>query len=118
LCVGRHPHFQSICESGEKLRSEGHLASKAIGHRLTQLQDKWKKLTDMATVRKTRLEEAAQSQHVSTEGLEKRRATQLVTSFGINGSVVKERDFARNKRFSQVSISIALSTFIIHLYDF
>ena len=63
-CAGRHPHFQSICESGEKLRSEGHLASKAIGHRLTQLQDKWKKLSDMAATRKTRLEEAAQSQQV------------------------------------------------------
>ena len=64
ICAGRHPHFQSICESGEKLRSEGHLASKAIGHRLTQLQDKWKKLSDMTATRKTRLEEAAQSQQV------------------------------------------------------
>ena len=63
--AGRQPHYQSICRAGQKLRTEGQLASKAIGHRVSQLQDKWKKLNDCATIRKTRLEEAARSQQVS-----------------------------------------------------
>ena len=64
LSIGRQPHYQSICKAGQKLRTEGQLASKAIGHRVSQLQDKWKKLNDSATARKTRLEEAAKSQQV------------------------------------------------------
>ena len=64
LCTGRRPHFQSICKAGQKLKTEGQLASKAIGHRVGQLQEKWKKLNDSANVRKTRLQEAAKSQQV------------------------------------------------------
>ena len=41
------------------------MASKAIGHRVSTLQERWKKLTEMMANRKTRLEEAAQSQQVS-----------------------------------------------------
>ena len=40
------------------------MASKAIGARIGGLQEKWRKLVDMAATRKTRLEEAAQSQQV------------------------------------------------------
>ena len=62
--VGRHPHFTSICELGEKLHSEGHVASKSIGARVTGLQGRWKKLDEMSSLRRTRLEEAAHCQQV------------------------------------------------------
>ena len=62
---GRLPHFQSICSTGKQLQAEVQVASKAIGHRVSTLQERWKKLTDMMANRKTRLEEAAQSQQVS-----------------------------------------------------
>ena len=50
---------------GETLRAHGQLASKSISHRLLQLKDKWKKVSDMAEARKKRLEEAVQYQQVS-----------------------------------------------------
>ena len=62
--TGRLPIFQSICSTGRQLQSEVQVASKAIGHRVSTLQERWKKLTDMMVVRKSRLEEAAQSQQV------------------------------------------------------
>ena len=62
--TGRLPHFQSICSTGKQLQAEVQVASKAIGHRVSTLQERWKKLTDMMANRKSRLEEAAQSQQV------------------------------------------------------
>lgn len=62
--AGRYPHFSSICEHGEKLHSDGHIASKSIGARVTGLQGRWKKLDEMSSLRRTRLEEAAHCQQV------------------------------------------------------
>ncbi len=63
-CTGRQTHYQSIVEAGQKLRSEGQMASKAIGARISGLQEKRKKMVDMASTRRARLEEAAYSQQV------------------------------------------------------
>ena len=62
--AGRQPHYEKVCSQGETLRAHGQLASKSISHRLLQLRDKWKKLRDMADIRKKRLEEAGQYQQV------------------------------------------------------
>lgn len=67
IFIGRQPNYEGICSTGEKLRAHGQLASKTISHRLNQLQDKWKKLRDMTSGRKTRLEEAVQYQQVCRE---------------------------------------------------
>ncbi len=64
LVTGRLPYYEKVCSQGESLRAHGQLASKAISHRLLQLKDKWKKLSDMAEARKKRLEEAVQYQQV------------------------------------------------------
>ena len=62
--LGRQPHYEEVCTCGEKLRAHGQFASKTISHRLNQLQDKWKKLKDLTSSRKSRLEEAVQYQQV------------------------------------------------------
>ena len=36
---GRRPHFQTVCQNGEKLKSEAVHASKAIGLRIITLQE-------------------------------------------------------------------------------
>ena len=64
LPPGRQLHFQSLCKTGEKLSSHGNLSNKVIGHRVSTLQDRWKKLNDMASSRRTRLEEAVRLQQV------------------------------------------------------
>ena len=66
----RQPTFQGIVEAGERLRGEGHLSSKAIGHRMGLLADKWKKFMDMAAARRSRLQEAAQSQQYYSDANE------------------------------------------------
>ena len=63
--VGHQPHFESICKDGTKLKSGGQLSSKAIGHRISTLQDRWRKLKDTAAHRRARLKEAALAQQVS-----------------------------------------------------
>ena len=61
---GRGAHFRFTCQAGERLRKEGHYAAKGIGTKVAALQDKWKKLNELATSRTTRLEEAVQYQQV------------------------------------------------------
>ena len=61
---GRGAHFRFTCQAGERLRKEGHYAAKGIGTKVVALQDKWKKLNELATSRTTRLEEAVQYQQV------------------------------------------------------
>ena len=63
---GRQPHFETICKDGAKLKSGGQLSSKTIGHRISTLQDRWRKLGETTASRKTRLKEAAQAQQVCT----------------------------------------------------
>lgn len=65
-CVfsGRQPHFESVCKDGAKLKSGGQLSSKTISHRIATLQDHWKKLSETAASRNSRLKEAAQAQQV------------------------------------------------------
>ena len=62
--TGHKTHFQSTIEDGNDLRSSGHYAAKAIGTKITGLQDKWKKLNELAATRRARLEEAVQIQQV------------------------------------------------------
>ena len=62
---GRRPHFQTVCQNGEKLKSEAVHASKAIGLRIITLQERWKKLNELCTNRRQRLEEGTQLQQVS-----------------------------------------------------
>ena len=61
---GHEPHFQNTVQIGENLRGGGHYASKPIGTRITTLQEKWKKLNELAAARRVRLEEAVQYQQV------------------------------------------------------
>ena len=46
------------------MKTGGQLSSKAIGHRVSTLQDRWRKLGEMAATRKARLRDAAQAQQV------------------------------------------------------
>ena len=62
---GRRPHFQTVCQNGEKLKSEALHASKAIGLRIITLQERWKKLNELCANRRQRLEEGAQLQQAS-----------------------------------------------------
>ena len=62
---GRRPHFQTVCQNGEKLKSEAVHASKAIGLRIITLQERWKKLNELCTNRRQRLEEGTQLQQAS-----------------------------------------------------
>ena len=62
---GRRPHFQTMCQNGEKLKSETLHASKAIGLRIITLQERWKKLNELCANRRQRLEEGAQLQQAS-----------------------------------------------------
>ena len=61
---GRGAHFRFTCQAGERLRKERHYAAKGIGTKIGTLQDKWKKLNELATSRTARLEEAVQYQQV------------------------------------------------------
>ena len=61
---GRGAHFRFTCQAGERLRKEGHYAAKGIGTKVIALQDKWKKLNELAASRTARLEEAVQYQQV------------------------------------------------------
>lgn len=61
---GRGAHFRFTCQAGERLRKEGHYAAKGIGTKVVTLQDKWKKLNELAASRTARLEEAVQYQQV------------------------------------------------------
>ena len=62
---GRRPHFQTMCQNGEKLKSEALHGSKAIGLRIITLQERWKKLNELCANRRQRLEEGAQLQQAS-----------------------------------------------------
>ena len=62
--IGHQPHFEAVCKDGAKLKSGGQLSSKTIGHRVSTLQDRWRKLGEMTTSRKARLRDAAQAQQV------------------------------------------------------
>ncbi|XP_065894234.1 spectrin beta chain, non-erythrocytic 1-like isoform X3 [Dysidea avara] len=59
---GRRQHFQTVCQNGEKVKSEAVHASKAIGLRIITLQERWKKLNELCANRKQRLEEGIQQQ--------------------------------------------------------
>ena len=61
---GRRQHFQTVCQNGEKVKSEAVHASKAIGLRIVTLQERWKKLNELCANRKQRLEEGIQQQQV------------------------------------------------------
>lgn len=62
---GHRQHFQTVCQNGEKLKSEALHASKAIGLRIITLQERWKKLNELCTNRRQRLEEGVQLQQAS-----------------------------------------------------
>ena len=62
---GRRQHFQTVCQNGEKLKSEALHASKAIGLRIITLQERWKKLNELCGNRRQRLEEGVQLQQAS-----------------------------------------------------
>ena len=48
----------------DKQRTDLSVQSKAVQNRIATLKEKWEKLNDILTLRKTRLEEAIQSQQV------------------------------------------------------
>ena len=53
--------FKSIVD---KQRTDLSVQSRAVQNRIVTLKEKWEKLNDILTLRKTRLEEAIQSQQV------------------------------------------------------
>merc|ERR550532_1374334 len=57
----RRPLCQQVCQSGEELCAGKHYASRDIKQRIKNLNDKWKKLDDLANTRRTKLEDAAES---------------------------------------------------------
>eukprot|EP00118_Oscarella_pearsei_P018140 m.184464 g.184464 ORF g.184464 m.184464 type:complete len:3710 (+) comp39319_c1_seq2:34-11163(+) len=59
---GQDAHLQLVCRSGESLQKGKHYASKAITARIGSLTDKWRKLKELTAARKSRLNEAYQSQ--------------------------------------------------------
>ena len=63
----RRPLCQQVCQSGEELCAGKHYASRDIKQRIKNLNDKWKKLDDLANTRRTKLEDAAESHQVRSE---------------------------------------------------
>ena len=61
----RQPYCERICQSGEELISNKHYASRDIRQRINSLRDKWKKLQELASMRRTRLDDAFESHQVT-----------------------------------------------------
>jgi spectrin beta len=93
--TGHKTHFQSTIEDGNALRSTGHYASKAIGTKVTTLQDKWKKLNELAATRRARLEEAVQIQQYYADANESESWMAEIEP------VVSSKDYGRDENSAQ-----------------
>ena len=104
--TGHKTHFQSTIEDGNDLRSSGHYAAKAIGTKIAGLQDKWKKLNELAATRRARLEEAVQIQQVCRQdiagcGVGRPLVVCMLSMKGRKNAILKKycRDVRRQKYF-------------------
>ncbi|CAH1792768.1 unnamed protein product [Owenia fusiformis] len=66
----RQPKSEALCVIGQELIQNEHYAKRDIGSRIRSLQDNWLKLQQLAAARRTRLEDAAESQQYYTDANE------------------------------------------------
>ena len=67
--AARYKRSEGVCGVGEMLISNNHYARRDIMTRINSLREKWKKLLDLASKRRTRLEDAYESHQVKSNVL-------------------------------------------------